>query len=241
MQRLDKILVNLGKGSRSEIKALAKASKIYVNGQKCLKTDIKLDPLVDEIVFCGEKVNFVENIYIMLNKKAGYVSATEDNLSETVMDLLPLEYRKMKLFPVGRLDKDTEGLILITNDGKLSHALMSPKHDVNKIYYAEVSGEILSGHTKIFADGIVFRDDTKCKPAKLEILESSTISKALVTISEGKFHQVKNMFRVIDCTVTYLKRIKIADLELDENLKLGESRLITDAELEGLKYYAYGK
>lgn len=236
MQRLDKFLVTLGKGSRSEIKNFAKASNILVNGEICTKTDIKIDPLVDEIIFFGEKIEFIENIYIMLNKKSGYVTANKDAISPTIFELLP--YKRTDLFAVGRLDKDTEGLLLITNDGELSHKLMSPKNHVDKVYYVEFDGEILENHIDIFKNGIEFRDETKLKPAKLEIL---TKNSAYVTISEGKFHQVKNMFRVIDCTVTYLKRVKIANLELDLALKLGESRLLNEKELADLKKCANGK
>lgn len=238
MQRLDKFLVNLGKGSRNEIKAFAKNSQIYINGIKCLKTDVKIDPLSDEIIFCGEKINFIQDIYIMLNKKSGFVTANSDAVDPTVFDLLPLDLKRNDLFAVGRLDKDTEGLLLITNDGELSHKLMSPKKHVDKVYYAEVEGEILEEHIEIFKNGIEFRDGTKLKPAKLEIIDRS---KAYVTISEGKFHQVKNMFRVIDCTVTYLKRIKIANLELDSALEIGKCRLLTEKEIADLKNCANGK
>lgn len=241
MQRLDKFLVNLGYGSRNEIKNIAKTGRIFVNGEKIVKTDIKIDENADEIVFCGEKVQYKEHIYIMLNKKAGYVTANHDNLSETVFDLLDEKLRKMQLFAIGRLDKDTEGLLLITNDGDLSHGLMSPKKHVDKVYYAEVSGEILTQHVEKFAQGVVFEDGTKCKPAKLEIIKSGDKSKAYVTISEGKFHQVKIMFRTINCKVSYLKRVKIAELCLDDTLKLGEYRFLTEKEEQYLKNISLGE
>ncbi|MFI3226439.1 MAG: pseudouridine synthase [Clostridia bacterium] len=240
MQRLDKFLVNLGYGSRNEIKNIAKSGRILVNGVKVYKTDVKIDENADEIIFCGEKVIFKKDIYIMLNKKAGYVTANQDNLHKTIFDLLDEKLQKMQLFAIGRLDKDTEGLLLITNDGALSHGLMSPKKHVDKVYYAEVFGEILPEHIEKFEQGVVFEDGTKCKSAKLEIIESAEISKAYVTISEGKFHQVKIMFRTINCTVSYLKRIKIADLDLDNTLNLGEYRYLTDKEEQYLKNIAFG-
>lgn len=240
MQRLDKFLVNLGYGSRSEIKNTAKHGKIMVNGEVVTKTDIKIDENVDKIIFLGKEIVYQKDIYIMLNKKAGYVTANSDNLNPTIFELLDENLRKIKLFAVGRLDKDTEGLILITNDGELSHNLMSPKKHVEKVYYAEVLGEILPEHIEIFKKGVVFEDNTKCKPAKLEILTSGEKSKAYVAISEGKFHQVKIMFRTINCTVSYLKRIKIADLELDLSLNVGEYRDLTEDEVKKLKNLGIG-
>ena len=240
MQRLDKFLVNLGYGSRTEIKNIAKSGRILVNSVKTIKTDIKIDENTDEIIFCGEKVEYKKNIYIMLNKKAGYVTANEDKIDKTIFDLIDEKHKKMQLFAVGRLDKDTEGLLLITNDGALSHGLMSPKKHVDKVYYAEVLGEIKASHIEEFTQGVVFEDGTKCKPAKLEIITTGEKSSAYVTISEGKFHQVKIMFRTIDCTVSYLKRIKIADLCLDDSLDIGEYRYISSEEEQYLKKIAFG-
>lgn len=230
MQRLDKFIVGLGFGTRTEIKKYAKNGKITVNGEIVRKTDVKIDENTDVITFCGEVLEYKTNTYLMLNKKAGYVTANIDNMHETVMDLIEEKYKN--LFAVGRLDKDTEGLLILTDDGKLSHGLMSPKKHVSKTYYAEVSGEILEKHIEIFENGIEFKDGTKLKPAELEIIDKN---KAFVTIYEGKFHQVKNMFRVIDCTVTYLKRTKIGELELDENLALGEYRKLSKEEEKYLK------
>ncbi|MFI3115765.1 MAG: pseudouridine synthase [Clostridia bacterium] len=240
MQRLDKFLVNLGYGSRSEIKNIAKTGRILVNGEKIVKTDVKIDENADEIIFCGEKVVYKKHIYIMLNKKTGYVTANKDNINPTVFELLDEKDRNQKLFAVGRLDKDTEGLLLLTTDGDLAHGIMSPKKHVEKVYYAEVFGEILEKHVEIFKKGVVFEDKTECKPAKLEIISSGEVSHAYVTISEGKFHQVKIMFRTINCTVSYLKRMKIADLCLDDSLKIGEYRFLTEKEELYLKNIAFG-
>lgn len=235
MIRLDKFLGNLGYGSRSELKLLAKSGKIFVNGKKATKTDIKIDENCDQVVFCGEHIHYIENIYIMLNKKSGYVTANSDSLSPTVFELLDDKYQKSKLFAVGRLDKDTEGLLLITNDGKFSHNLMSPKKHVDKVYYAEVCGKLLPEHVEHFKNGIVFLDGTVCKPSNLEILTCGENSSALITISEGKYHQVKIMFRTINCSVSYLKRIKIGNLSLDDNLSVGDFRHLTQEEISILK------
>lgn len=232
--RLDKFLCDCGLGSRSEIKNVAKSGRILVNGVKIIKTDIKIDENCDIINYCGKNIDYKKSVYIALNKKAGFVTANSDNLHKTVFELLDITLQKMKLFAVGRLDKDTEGLLLITNDGDFSHALMSPKKHVEKVYYAEVFGEILPRHITEFADGVKFLDGTICKPAKLEIIESGENSKAFVTICEGKFHQVKIMFKTIGCDVLYLKRVQIGDLKLDDNLPVGEYRFLTDGEVKML-------
>lgn len=232
MQRLDKFLVSQGYGSRTEVKAMAKKGRIFVNGKKTMKTETKIDETRDLVEFDDDIVVYKQYTYIMLNKKAGFVTANEDHCDPTVFDLLDDKYKKMNMFAVGRLDKDTEGLLLITNDGDMNHALMSPKKHVDKVYYVEVSGTIKDEHIKVFADGIVFKDGTKLKPAKLEIIDEN---KAYVTISEGKHHQVKNMFRVIDITVTYLKRVKLAGLELDTELEIGKYRELYDHEEQYLK------
>lgn len=232
--RLDKFLCDAGLGSRSEIKNIAKSGRILVNGQKITKTDLKIDENSDIINFCGKDIAYKKFTYIALNKKAGFVTANCDNLHQTVFDLLDDDLQKKKLFAVGRLDKDTEGLLLITNDGDFSHSLMSPKKHIDKVYYAEVLGEILPEHIEKFNDGVVFLDGTICKSAKLKIVETGEKSKAFVTISEGKFHQVKIMFKTIGCDVLYLKRIQIGSLKLDENLAIGEYRNLTDEEVKSL-------
>ncbi len=221
MIRLDKFLVNLGYGTRTEIKESARRGLIFINGKKAVKTDIKVNEHTDIVEYDDEIVVYRPHIYLMLNKKAGYVTANSDPDSPTIFDLIPDEYKRPDMSAVGRLDKDTEGLLLVTTDGDMNHRLMSPKRHVDKVYYVETDGKILEEHIKIFENGIEFRDGTKLKPAKLEILTENT---AKVTISEGKYHQVKNMFRVIDMNVTYLKRVKIANLSLDISLGLGECR-----------------
>ena len=174
-------------------------------------------------------------VYIMMNKPKDTVSATEDVIERTVVDILRDEDRIYKVFPVGRLDKDTEGLMLLTNDGELAHKLISPKKDVEKKYYVEVSGELKNEHLKIIKEGVILEDGYRCKPARLEILDSSEgNSKANIFITEGKFHQVKRMMKSLGATVTYLKRLSIGSLKLDENLKLGEYRYLTDDELNKL-------
>ena len=174
-------------------------------------------------------------VYIMMNKPKDTVSATEDAIERTVVDILRDEDRIYKVFPVGRLDKDTEGLMLLTNDGELAHKLISPKKDVEKKYYVEVSGELKNEHLKIIKEGVILEDGYRCKPARLEILDSSEgNSKANIFITEGKFHQVKRMMKSLGATVTYLKRLSIGSLKLDENLKLGEYRYLTDDELNKL-------
>ena len=170
-----------------------------------------------------------------MNKPQNVISATEDAIDKTVVDLLEEKDRIYKVFPVGRLDKDTEGLMLLTNDGELAHKLISPKKDVEKKYYVEVSGELKEEHLELVKDGLVIDEGYKCKSARLEILESSKVkSIANIYITEGKFHQVKRMMKALDTTVTYLKRLSIGTLELDKNLKLGEYRYLTDKEIKNL-------
>lgn len=171
----------------------------------------------------------------MMNKPQDTISATEDAIEKTVVDILKEEDRIHKVFPVGRLDKDTEGLMLLTNDGELAHRLISPKKDVVKKYYVEVSGKLKDEHLQIVETGVTLEDGYRCKPARLEILDTSEgNSKANIFITEGKFHQVKRMMKSLGTTVTYLKRLSIGSLKLDENLKLGEYRYLTDDELNKL-------
>ncbi|MBQ0059857.1 MAG: rRNA pseudouridine synthase, partial [Lachnospiraceae bacterium] len=190
--RLDKYLCDAQIGTRSEVKAMVRKKMVTVNGQLALKSDIKVDEAADTICVNGKEVRLVGNVYYMLHKPAGYVSSTDDHDGENVMSLLGNAPGK-DLFPVGRLDKDTEGLLLITNDGKLSHRLLSPKKHVPKKYYAKVEGALVPEDVAAFENGMDLGDFT-AKPAELEILTSGDISEALVTITEGKFHQVKRMF-----------------------------------------------
>ncbi|EAD4756607.1 rRNA pseudouridine synthase [Listeria monocytogenes] len=226
--RLDKLLSHTGFGSRKEVKPLLKSGAVVVNGtiQKDSKTQVNPDK--DQITVHGTPVVYQEFVYFMLHKPQNVVSATEDNVSETVIDLLAQEDTLTGPFPVGRLDKDTEGLLIITNDGTLAHNLLSPKKHIDKTYYAKIDGDVTAADVEAFAAGIELDDGYTCKPASLEIITPNEIN---VTIQEGKFHQVKRMFAARGKTVSYLKRISMGNLQLDESLKLGEYRPLTEAEL----------
>lgn len=233
-ERVDKILSNMGYGSRKEIKSCAREGRIEVNGERISDSSIKVDPQIDDIVFDGEKVIYREYIYIMMNKPDGVVSSTDDPINRTVLDLLDDKYLVFNPHPVGRLDKDTEGLLLLTNDGKLSHELLSPRKHVDKTYYVEVDGYVEERHVEIFESGIILDDGYKTMPSVLKILESGYVSKVHLTIKEGKYHQVKRMFEALDMKVLYLKRISIGNLTLDENLSEGEYRELSESELLAL-------
>ncbi|HFQ5491800.1 TPA: pseudouridine synthase [Listeria monocytogenes] len=226
--RLDKLLSHTGFGSRKEVKPLLKSGAVVVNGtiQKDSKTQVNPDK--DQITVHGTPVVYQEFVYFMLHKPQNVVSATEDNVSETVIDLLAQEDTLTDPFPVGRLDKDTEGLLIITNDGTLAHNLLSPKKHIDKTYYAKIDGDVTAADVEAFAAGIELDDGYTCKPASLEIITPNEIN---VTIQEGKFHQVKRMFATRGKTVSYLKRISMGNLQLDESLELGEYRPLTEAEL----------
>jgi 16S rRNA pseudouridine516 synthase len=236
MERLDKILANLGYGSRKEIKALVKTGIVTVDGIVVKDSGISVDPEKNAIVVGEEKVNYRKFIYLMMNKPDGVVSATFDNHDETVVDLLNVEHAIFNPFPVGRLDKDTVGLLLLTNDGELNHRLISPKWHVDKVYYARINKVVEEKDIKEFEKGIVLDDGYKCMPAKLNILKSDENgSEVEVTIQEGKFHQVKRMFQAVDKAVVYLQRIKFGPLGLDENLEEGEYRELREEEVELLR------
>lgn len=231
--RLDRFLSEMGKGSRTQIKEAAKKGRIQVNGILEKKTDRKIDPQTDQVLFDQVPVDYQKFEYIMLNKPPGVVSATSDSRHRTVMDLLDETGRK-GLFPVGRLDIDTEGLLLITNDGSLAHRLLAPRQHVDKQYYAELSGTLPADCRDKMAAGLILRDHTPVLPARLEVLSKDAPVRVLLTIQEGKFHQVKRMFEVFDCQVTYLKRLSMGPLKLDETLKPGEYRRLTAAEKDDL-------
>lgn len=236
MERLDKVLSNLGYGTRKEVKALVKDGMIEVDGTIIKDSGVKIDPNVCKIRVSGELINYRKYIYLMMNKPEGVVSATFDNYDETVIDLLEPEHQAFNPFPVGRLDKDTVGLLLLTNDGELNHRLISPKWHVDKIYYAEIDKVVDEKDIDAFEKGVTLDDGYKCMPAKLEILQAdSDGSKVKVTIQEGKFHQVKRMFQSRDKSVVYLKRIKFGPLHLDTNLPEGEYRELSEKEVELLK------
>ncbi len=234
MMRLDKYLCETGFGTRSQVKDLLKKGQVMVNGEVVKKPELKINETTDQILCQGKKVSYQKNIYLMLHKPAGVVSATEDNREKTVLDLVRPEDRKNGLFPVGRLDKDTEGLLLLTDDGELAHRLLSPKKHVDKTYYAKIDGQVTEEHVKQFREGLDIGDEKKTLPAVLTILLSGPVSEIEVTIHEGRFHQIKRMFEAVGCKVTYLKRLSMGSLVLDETLPPEEYRPLTEAELEGL-------
>ncbi|MGG4454744.1 pseudouridine synthase [Brevibacillus porteri] len=232
-ERLDKVLANMAIGTRKEVKALVKQRLIVVDGVVATDPGMHVIAEEQEILVDGEPLNFKRWVYVLLNKPPGVVSATEDNVHETVVDLLPYEWA-IKVHPVGRLDIDTEGLLLLTNDGHLSHSLLSPKKKVDKEYFAHIDGRVTEHHVQEFAKGVELEDFTTL-PAKLEIISSGETSEIRVTIMEGKFHQVKRMFAAFDLHVTYLQRIRMGPLHLDPSLAPGEYRELTEEELNMLQ------
>jgi len=229
------MLSNSGIGSRKQIKTDARKGFIEVNGTIEKDSSRIIDTETDTVKYKGETINYTRFIYLMMNKPRGVVSATEDNYDKTVIDLLKDEEKFYKPFPVGRLDKDSEGLLIITNDGKLAHELLSPKKHVDKTYYVEAAEEVTEDDVKAFEKGVILKEDNyKTLPAKLQIIESGYPSICLVTIREGKFHQVKRMFNALDNEVTYLKRISMGTLKLDESLKTGQYRHLTEEEIKEL-------
>lgn len=229
--RLDKFLTVMNVGSRSQVKELLKKGRITVNGQIVKTADLKIDENTDEICFDGNKLFFQEFEYFMLNKPQGVVSATKDNFDQTVLDLLKGHIQKDS-FPVGRLDKDTEGLLLITNDGELAHLLLSPKRHVDKTYYVKAKELISKVDCEKLEQGVNIGEEERTMPAKVEILSDKEI---LLTIHEGKFHQVKRMLNAVENEVVFLKRMTFGSLRLDENLAPGEFRKLTEEEIEELK------
>ncbi len=239
-QRLDKILSHMGYGTRSELKKLVKNGAIQVNGTKIKDSGIQVDPQSDHISVNGEQVLYREYVYLLMNKPQGVVSATEDNRDRTVVDLLAQEYRPFEVFPVGRLDKDTEGLLLLTNDGKLAHNLLSPRKHVPKTYFAKVEWEVKEADKLAFAQGVTLDDGYETMPAGLQVLSPGNEAERQpaeieLTIMEGKFHQVKRMFQAVGKKVVYLQRISMGPLKLDKSLALGEARELTQEELQALQ------
>ncbi|MBD8027077.1 rRNA pseudouridine synthase [Ureibacillus sp. Re31] len=229
--RLDKLLSNMGFGTRKEVKQLLKQKVVTVDGVTVKDASMHVDPDSQDVSVYGERVQYTEFIYIMMNKPPGVISATEDIVEKTVIDLLDPLARHFKPFPVGRLDKDTEGLLLITNDGQLAHNLLSPKKHVPKTYYAKIDGVVTEEDIEAFQQGVELDDGYVTKPGKLVILSSGEKSEIELTIQEGKFHQVKRMFESVGKKVTYLKRLSMGSLKLDEQLKLGEYRELSENEL----------
>ncbi|WP_123041195.1 pseudouridine synthase [Cohnella candidum] len=264
--RLDKMLGNLGYGTRSGIKALVRQGGVTVNGERAKDPGMQVDPGRDIVVLDGETVRYRDTVYVLLHKPAGVVSATEDSRDRTVLDLLDPELAVFSPFPVGRLDKDTEGLLLLTNDGKLSHDLLSPRKHVPKTYRAIVTGEVGETEAEAFRRGVELDDGYVTMPAQLRVLavsapeeapshpemaepvarmargrlrdaESNAVSWIELTIHEGKFHQVKRMFESVGQQVLYLRRVSMGPLELDPSLAPGESRELTESEIDSLRQY----
>jgi len=233
--RLDKMLANSGFGTRKEVKKLLKTGVVKVDGNVVKDAKQHVDVEVQEVTVHDDIVEYREFIYLMMHKPPGLLSATEDHRQETVVDILQEEDKIFEPFPVGRLDKDTEGLLLLTNDGQLAHQLLSPKKHVPKTYYAKIDGEVTEEDVKAFQQGVTLDDGYETLPAELKILEAGPESQIVITIVEGKFHQVKRMFQAVDKTVTYLKRLSMGELKLDEELELGEYRELTEEELELLQ------
>ena len=233
MERLDKILANAMVGSRKEVVKLIRSGAVTVDGNAVTDPAAKLNPDEVTIMANGIAVCYREHYHLMMNKPGGYICATEDFREQTVLDLLPdEEFPKNKLFPAGRLDKDTEGFVFLTTDGKLAHRVTGPKNHVNKKYLVELDKPIRSEWVAEFQKGIVIDDGYKCKSAFLEILSENTCH---LTIFEGKFHQVKRMFEALGSTVTFLKRVQIGSLMLDDTLELGEYRELSQEELSLLE------
>ena len=236
MIRLDKYLADMGCGTRQEVKKFIRSGQVSVDGIVVKKPETKVEQTVQEVFLNGEKVGYESFEYYMLNKPAGVISATEDQGCQTVVDLIKDKKRK-DLFRVGRLDKDTEGLLLITNDGALAHRLLSPKKHVDKCYFARICGKVTEEDVRSFEKGVNIGSQEQPEitmPGKLEIITSDDISKIRLTIQEGKFHQVKRMFQAVGKEVIYLKRLRMGTLILDENLGIGEYRPLTKEELEKL-------
>ncbi len=237
MMRLDKFLAEMSVGSRSDVKGLIRKGQVLVNGEVVKKPEWKVDQERDQVVCNGKKIEYAAFEYYMLHKPEGVVSATEDKKDTTVIDLIDSKRRK-DLFPVGRLDKDTEGLLLITNDGKLAHELLSPKKHVDKIYFARIQGRVTKQDVSDFKAGVnigTSEDAEITLPAMLTILSSGEESEIRLKIQEGKFHQIKRMFQAVGKEVLYLRRETMGRLKLDPKLPLGKYRSLTDQEIKGLK------
>lgn len=231
--RIDKYLADMGIGTRSEVKNYIKKGSVTINDLTIKKSDVKVMIGQDLVKFNGENIEYMQFVYYMLNKPAGVVSAVRDNLNKTVVEIITDAVKK-DIFPVGRLDIDTEGLLLITNDGELAHRLLSPAKHIDKTYYVQTDKPITKDMIKIFQEGIDIGEKNKTLPAKIDLIDDNN-NTAYVTIHEGKFHQIKRMFKAVGCEVRYLKRISMGILKLDEKLEIGNYRPLTQQELEKLK------
>lgn len=235
--RLDRFLAEMNLGTRSEVKQYIKKGLVTVNGKPAGKGDLRIDENSDSVCFDGRLLSYCAYRYFLLNKPAGCVSAVRDNVHKTVIDLLSGENTR-DLSPVGRLDIDTEGLLLITNDGDLTHRLLSPAHHVPKTYYADISGIATQATVLLFRGGVDIGDDKPTLPAELNILSTDTVSNTShieLTITEGRYHQVKRMFQAAGMEVTFLKRISMGSLKLDDTLPPGSYRALTPEEVDSLR------
>ena len=235
VQRLDKILASTGRWSRREVKLLVRQGRVLADGRPAASPEEKYDPAVTALTVDGEDIGYRDVTWLMMNKPGGVLSASEDGQGTTVLDLLSPELRRIGLFPVGRLDKDTEGLLLLTNDGDLAHHLLSPRHHVDKVYFVRVAGRLTAADQAAFREGMILGDGLHCMPAELEILTAGENSEAHVTLREGKFHQVKRMLAALGKPVLYLKRVEMGKLPLDIKLAPGDYRFLTEEELELLR------
>ena len=231
MERLDKILSSQGVGSRKEAGILIRRGLVHVNGILATRPETKTDPERDQITIEGKPLRFQRHVYLMMNKPAGVVSASRDSREKTVVDLVPPALSRRDLFPAGRLDRDTTGLLILTDDGEFAHRMLSPKKHVYKLYEASVDGPVGAEEIEKFAAGVALEDGTVCLPAGLTVVKQGTAWETLVEIREGKFHQVKKMFLAVGRRVLRLKRVRIGGLELDKTLKEGECRELTKEEL----------
>jgi 16S rRNA pseudouridine516 synthase len=234
-QRLDKVLSNFGFGSRTEIKGAVKKGLVKVDNSIISDSGFYVDPTLNVIEMNGIKLNYRKYIYLMMNKPRGVISATTDKKQKTVFDIMPEKYKCFDLFPAGRLDIDTEGLVLMTNDGQLSHEILSPKKHVSKQYYAHIMGVVNDSDIQAFRNGVTLEDGYRTLPAELEIIKSGEISEIKLSIVEGKFHQVKRMFEAVDKKVIYLKRLSMGKLKLDDRLGLGECKELDEADIALLR------
>ncbi len=230
--RIDKFISEQAGISRSDAKAMIKKGQVYVNGMPVRSADLKVDPDNDEVKAGGKELTYRRFMYIMLNKPDGVVCATRDGLSSTVLELLPQEFRRRGLFPAGRLDKDTEGFVFITDDGALAHRMLSPKNHVEKEYIVTLEKPAEERYISLFAEGITIDGGEECMPAKLTLTEQPSVVR--LVLHEGKYHQVKRMMEAVGNKVTHLKRVRMGGIELDADLASGESREITQEEMQRL-------
>ncbi len=234
MQRLDKLLVSQGVGSRSEVQRLIRRGELTVDGRVVRDPSQKVEETAVILAVKGVAVGYQKHLYIMQNKPAGWLCVSRDPKRETVLDLLPEEWRRPGLFPAGRLDKDTVGFTLITDDGDFAHRMLAPRKHVVKTYHARIDSPLIAGEIEAFEQGLRLDDDTLCLPAKCQWLEGENTPLVEVKIAEGKYHQIKRMFGAFNHKVLWLKRVAIGGLALDPTLKEGEARLLTEAEVASI-------